>query len=517
MASSDPEKTVATDFPTHSPSLGPDDISPATASHIDDNYELYKNGKDVEFDPAEEKRVLRKIDFRIIPILFVTYMLQYLDKNSINFSSVYGLQKGTHLKGQDYSWLGSIFYFGYLFFQFPSGYLLQKLPIGKFLSYATIAWGIILITTPACHNFGGIATNRFLLGALEATVNPGFVLLMSMWYTAAEQPLRLEIYYSTNGIATMFGGLIGYAVGHITSGLQKWMYVFIIFGSISIAWGIISLLVLPDLPSTAKFLTPEERTIAVNRVSKNKQGVKNRHFQKYQAWQTAKDPKTWILFIIAVGAQVPNSALTSFTSIIIDSFGFSTLGSQYLQIPGGAVQFLALIFGGWVCTRWPKNTRCATMVFANCVCIIGAGLLVGLPSHNKWGRLVALWLCYFQGLGFSLSLTMVSSNVAGYTKKQLTGAVLFTGYCVGNIIGPQTFIAKEAPGYHSAYIAMLVGYSVKLLMVIVLYIYMYRVNKSRDAEHASQGELSEEEEREAIEKGMLDQTEVDNKGFRYIL
>jgi predicted MFS family arabinose efflux permease len=242
----------------------------------------------------------------------------------------------------------------------------------------------------------------------------------------------------------MFGGLIGYAVGHITTGLAKWMYVFLIFGSISIAWGIVSLFVLPDLPSTAKFLTPEERIVAVNRVSKNKQGVKNRHFQKYQVWQTVKDPKTWILFVMAVGAQVPNSALTSFTSIIVASFGFDTLGTQYLQIPGGAVQFLALIIGGWVCTRWPKNTRCATMVFANCVCIIGAGLLVGLPSDNKWGRLVALWLCYFQGLGFSMSLTMVSSNVAGYTKKQLTGAILFTGYCVGNIIGPQTFIAKEA-------------------------------------------------------------------------
>jgi hypothetical protein len=99
MASSDPEK-VATDFPTHSPSLGPDEISSAVASHVDDNYELYKNGRDIEYDPAEEKRVLRKVDYRIIPILFVTYMLQYLDKNSINFSSVYGLQKGTHLHGQ---------------------------------------------------------------------------------------------------------------------------------------------------------------------------------------------------------------------------------------------------------------------------------------------------------------------------------------------------------------------------------------------------------------------------------
>ena len=221
------------------------------------------------------------------------------------------------------------------------------------------------------------------------------------------------------------------------------MYVFLIFGSISIAWGIVSLLVLPDLPSTAKFLTEKERAIALNRVAGNRQGVKNSHFSKHQAIQTAKDPKTWILFVMAVGAQVPNSALTSFTSIIVGTFGFDTLGTQYLQIPGGAVQFLALLAGGYICTKWP-NTRCITMIVANSICIIGAGLLVGLPRDNKWGRLVALWLCFFQGLGFSMSLTMVSSNVAGYTKKQLTGAVLFTGYCVGNIIGPQTFITKEA-------------------------------------------------------------------------
>lgn len=280
---------------------------------------------------------------------------------------------------------GSIFYFGYLVAQFPATYALQVLPIGKCVSYITIIWGVILMTTPACTSFAGIATNRFLLGLTEAAINPAFVLIMSIWYTSDEQPLRLEAYYCTNGIATMFGGLIGYAIGHITTGLARWMYVFIIFGAASVFWGFVSLVVLPDLPATAKFLTDKEKTIAIDRVSKNKQGVKNRHFRKYQAVQCAKDPKTWILFFMAVAAQVPNSALTSFTSIIINGFGFDTLGSQYLQIPGGAVQFLALIIGGWVCTKWPQ-TRCITMIVANCVCIIGAGLLVGLSDSNKVSR-----------------------------------------------------------------------------------------------------------------------------------
>jgi hypothetical protein len=130
-------------------------IASETSSQLDDEYELYKKNQGVEIDPAEAKKTLRKIDFRIVPILFFTYLLQYLDKNGINYANAFDLQKGTNLKGQDYSWLGtyclyipmnsidediqgSIFYFGYLLGQGPSGYLLQRLPIAKFLGCATL-------------------------------------------------------------------------------------------------------------------------------------------------------------------------------------------------------------------------------------------------------------------------------------------------------------------------------------------------------------------------------------------
>jgi len=101
MVSSDPEKSANYTSPDSLP------ITPASSTHLDDNYAVYKASKEIQVDPVELKRVLRKVDFRIIPILFVTYMLQYLDKNSINFASVYGLKAGTNLHGQDYSWLGT--------------------------------------------------------------------------------------------------------------------------------------------------------------------------------------------------------------------------------------------------------------------------------------------------------------------------------------------------------------------------------------------------------------------------
>lgn len=315
-AARQPAQGAAIDDGPKSSSADDKPVLEASERDLDDTYAVFREGEGLEFDEQDAKKVLRKIDYRIVPILFVTYLLQYLDKNSINFANTFGLQAGTNLEGQDYSWLGSIFYFGYLASQFPSAYLIQRFPIGRVISLTTLAWGIILMTTPACSSFGGMATNRFLLGVFEATVNPGFVLIMSLWYTSAEQPLRLEAYYCTNGIATMFGGLIGYAVGNIRTGLPRWMYVFIIFGALSIVQGVISLLFLPDLPSTARFLTPRERAIAIERVSRNRQGVKNQHFKKYQAIQCLKDrkllPRLWHPFVIPLQGTIASTAARVF-------------------------------------------------------------------------------------------------------------------------------------------------------------------------------------------------------------
>lgn len=187
MEEKSPSAAKTLDSEIHAKGDISDGSSAVSSRDLDDTYELYKRQHVDDVDPKEAKRVLRKIDYHILPILMMTYMLQYLDKSSLNFASVYGLRKGTHLHGQDYSWLGSIFYFGYLIAQYPAGYALQRLPVGKFIGFTILAWGILIITTPACKSFGGIATNRFLLGVFEAVVNPGFVLVMAMFYKKDEQ------------------------------------------------------------------------------------------------------------------------------------------------------------------------------------------------------------------------------------------------------------------------------------------------------------------------------------------
>ena len=142
MATADEKQRTYSDEDTLEARREAENNSPDSSSidprGADDTYDAYKQGLNDEVSPAEAKRVLRKTDLRILPIILLTYGLQYLDKQGINFASVFGLLKGNHLHGQDYSWTSSIFYFGYLVAQYPAGYAMQRLPLGKFLASVTL-------------------------------------------------------------------------------------------------------------------------------------------------------------------------------------------------------------------------------------------------------------------------------------------------------------------------------------------------------------------------------------------
>lgn len=116
------------------------------------------------YTQALAKRVIRKIDLQILAIMFVTYNLNFMDKTILSSAAVFGLTEDNHLHGEQYSWVGSMFYFGYLFFEYPTTVLIQKLPVGKYLAGVCLLWGAIVASTAGCSSFGGLATVRFMLG-----------------------------------------------------------------------------------------------------------------------------------------------------------------------------------------------------------------------------------------------------------------------------------------------------------------------------------------------------------------
>jgi hypothetical protein len=118
-------------------------------------------------DPAEEARVVRKIDLMILPYLAVCYAFFYIDKTTLSYAAIFGIRDDLKIHGQQYSWLSSIFYFGFLVWALPTNFLMQRFPIGKYLGANIFMWGALLMCQAAAKSFTTLAVLRALSGAAE--------------------------------------------------------------------------------------------------------------------------------------------------------------------------------------------------------------------------------------------------------------------------------------------------------------------------------------------------------------
>ncbi len=132
-------------------------------------------GLEQQVDPARDRRLRKKIDLHIMPLICLVYFLQYIDKTSLSYASVTGLRESAHLHGDQFNWVASIFFFGQLAFEFPTIRLLQVFPLAKYVSVNFVIWGSILTARAGCKSYSRLLVCRFFLGAAEAAVVPSWV------------------------------------------------------------------------------------------------------------------------------------------------------------------------------------------------------------------------------------------------------------------------------------------------------------------------------------------------------
>ncbi|ORY57293.1 major facilitator superfamily transporter allantoate [Pseudomassariella vexata] len=471
------------------------------------------DGEVIVLTPEEEKKLLRKIDLNLMPLLCIVYGLNYLDKTTVSYASIMGLKTDINLVGQDYSWVGSMFYFGYLAWEWPTNRLLQRFPLAKYSSFNVIMWGLTLCCLAAVKNFAGAMTVRFFLGVFEAAVSPGFALFTSQWYTIREQGARTGWWFSFNGWGQILGGFVAYGIAVGTEAhpiaIKSWQLVFLVIGLFTAAMGVLFLWLMPDNQMNARFLTPKERIMAVERIRMNQQGVGNKHFKWYQFKEAMTDPMIWSFVFYSLIADIPNGGISNFFSQLIVSFGFTPKQSLLVGTPGGAVEVIALIVCGHLGDRLQNRLLVCTSGLL--VAILGMLLITCLPQDMSLGRLIGYYLTQASPTPFVALLSLISTNVAGWTKKTTVATMYLIGYCVGNIIGPQVFQAKDAPQYRPAEITIIVCWCVCLVDLMFIYYWCRRQNKKEAVIRAQPGyqKLDGQE--------FLDLTDGENPEFVYSL
>lgn len=493
-------------------------VDPKIEKHAHDADEAMKafsemQGEAIELDEPTNRRLLRTIDWHLMPIMCCIYGMNYLDKTTLSYASVMGIKEDLELVGDQYQWLGSLFYFGYLAWEYPTNRLLQRLPLGKYSAFCILMWGLVLSCFAGVKSYQGAIAIRLFLGVFEAAVTPGFALLTSQWYTKREQGSRVNIWFSFNGVGQIVGGLIAYGIAVGTrkhgSSIEPWKIVFLVTGLMTIVLGFFFLWIIPDNQLNARWLKKEDRILAIARVRENQQGIGNKHFKLYQVKEALLDPMTWAFFFYALIADIPNGGITNFFNQLITSFGFTKEESLVLGVPGGAVEVVALVLNGYLGAKTNQRVLCSLggLVAA----FVGMVLIVALPTSNNTGRLIGYYMTQAIPTAFVALLSMISSNVAGYTKKTTVAALYLIGYCVGNIIGPQTFRPKDAPQYLPAEITILVCIGVSLLIMLFIYWWYCRENRRKTEIQSRPGYVRLENQE------FLDLTDRENPDFLYSL
>ncbi|KAJ3850368.1 MFS general substrate transporter [Lentinula lateritia] len=439
-------------------------------------------------DAAMSRRVLRKIDWRLMPIMFITYNFNFIDKIILSSAAVFGLRTDTHLVGQQYSWVSSIFYFGYLLWTYPTTILIQRLPVGRYVSVNTIIWGLIVTCTALCTNFGSLITVRFLLGMVESTTTPAFVYITSMWYTREEIPFRTGAWFAGNSFGGFVASVLAYAIGKIESPIATWRWLFIIFGVATGLWGIIMLFTLPDSVESSRILDEEGKKHVLAKVSQAGTGRTNRMTSTWKSEQVVEcliDPKTWAFFGISVCTQIPNSGTQNFGNLVLEGFGFTNLETTLVGIPSSFISFFTILLTGWFAGKY-SNITCYLIVLVVLAPVAGSALIYSTKVNNG----VKLFAYYLLATGpgaLPLSMSLMTTNYKGVTKKMTMTAILFLAYCTGNIAGPQFFKTSEAPTYPTAFRSILICYALVIVESLGLRLYLSWMNEKRQIKFLENG------------------------------
>ncbi|KIO24293.1 hypothetical protein M407DRAFT_213109 [Tulasnella calospora MUT 4182] len=487
------------------------------------------HAEDSELDLQAAYRLRRKLDWHMLPLLFVLYPLQYIDKSSLGSSAVLGIIPDNHLTTDQFNNLSTAFYLGYIIFVGAHAWMMQRFPIGKYISVNIGLWSVFLGLQAACHNYGGLFTLRFLLGASESCITSGIMTIMTMFYTRVESTQRLSWTFMCNGIASIATGFISFGVAHTkaTAHPRQWQWYMMICSILSVFVSMLYFWKMPDNPATARFLDAQEKVDVVRRIQINQNGIEAKVWKRYQFIEALTDVKTWFFFLFGAVADLQGGVGVVF-GLIIKDFGFNTLQTTLLSIPIGIASIIA-ITSGTILLRYFPNSRCIIAIIGFIPCTICAFLLMFLPWENKAGLLVAFYLLGTNGLGFIMILSLVAVVFSGHTKKMTCNAIFLVGYALGQMLCTQFWKQKYRPRNMVPWVIELCTYAFDIFIICVIRWWLVRENKRRDAEKLASGEeypefgyIEHTQEDGSIVKlkvpiQFMDITDKENRAFRYPL
>ncbi|RYN75285.1 hypothetical protein AA0117_g6459 [Alternaria alternata] len=486
------------DEPAHKEELGEEDegflpsIRRASLDSVQ-SYELYT--------PDEDRRVLKKLDRRLVAFMALLYMLSFLDRSNIGNARIAGLADDLKLSSTQYEWLLWAFYITYILFEWMT-LMYRIVPPHIYISLCILSWGVVASLQAVATSFSFLLVLRALLGISEAAFGPGVPFYLSFFFRRSELAFRTGLFISASPLSASFAGALAYLITKVGEHgpLSPWRLLFLLEGFPSVLIAVWAWDFVPDGPGSAKWLSPRQREIAVMRLRSEMEN-EDQDEEKYQSGrrgrvnfhevlQTLKDPKSYLTALMFFSCNVAFSSMPVFLPTVIRDMGWESITAQGLSAPPYLFAFVVVLTTAYYSDR--MQSRSTFIMLHSLLATLGYGTIAisgYLQSDKTMVRYIAL---YPAAAGFFSAITIIITwtlnNQESDSKKGTGMALLNIIGQMGPLVGTSIFPDEDGP-YYVKGMSICAGFMlfVGFLAAILRWVLVRenrRLNNGRSAEYA---------------------------------
>ncbi|KAL4743368.1 major facilitator superfamily domain-containing protein [Aspergillus similis] len=454
------------------------------------------------YPEEKRKRVFRKVDIRLVPMLALLYLCSHIDRANIGNAKIEGMVTDLNMSGVQYNTVLSIFFIPYVLLEVPSNVLLKKFKRpSTYLGILVVGWGVIMTCTGLVNNYGSLMAVRVLLGIFEAGFFPGAIYLCSYWYMPKDLALRISYFYCASALSGAFSGLLAAAIAKMdgVGGYEGWRWIFILEGLATVVLGVACFCFLIDTPALSKrWLEPDE--IQYLELSMFiKQGGRVEHESAFKWRDLMMVLTNWRVYMQAwfLFAQSALSYGTKFTlPTITESMGFSRTNAQLTSAP----PYVAAAISAIVFARLSDHFywRMPFVVIPMTIVVIAYSIIISLKGELASNKGVAYFSVVLAVIGIypiqAAAASWNANNIAPAARRAIGIALMNCVGNVGGILGSFMYLEREKPKYYTGFgISLALGVTGIIMAVLLEWSYMIaNRRKGREADEARMRYTEEE-------------------------
>jgi len=326
-------------------------------------------------DPQQEA-VLKKIAWRVVPLLTIAYVINYLDRTNIGVAAL-TMNRDLGFTATQYGFGGGILFLGYTVFEVPSNLALYRFGARRWIARIMVTWGLVSVATAWVYDANSYYIARFALGVAEAGFFPGVAYYLAAWFPTQYRTRMLAWFLLAIPLSSVIGGPISGLLLEMNGvlGLKGWQWLFIVEGLPAVILGFVVLRVLADVPDTAPWLDAKERQVLGGMLA-----AEHRERPRSSFLAALGDTRVVMLAVIQFGFTLGSYGIGIFLPQIIKSFGLTNLTSSFLSAVPYVFASLGMLWWSWYVDRTGRKICNLTIA-----CAVG---MIGLAASVVSGDVV---------------------------------------------------------------------------------------------------------------------------------